>query len=41
MELVSEKDPAKSKAAFKAMMTMRKIDIAALDRAIEGVTADA
>jgi len=41
MELVSEKDPAKSEAAFKAMMTMRKIDIAALDRAIEGVTADA
>ena len=41
MELVSEKDPATSKAAFKAMMTMRKIEIAALDRAIEGIAADA
>lgn len=41
MELMSEKDPAKSRAAFGAMMTMRKIDIAALDRAIEGAVADA
>src|SRR5439155_17433330 len=28
-------DPARSKAAFNAMMTMRKIDIAALDAAVE------
>jgi predicted 3-demethylubiquinone-9 3-methyltransferase (glyoxalase superfamily) len=41
MELMSEKDPAKSKAAFGAMMQMRKIDIAALDAAVEGVTANA
>ena len=37
MELVSEGDPAKSRAAFSAMMTMRKIDIAALNSAVEGV----
>lgn len=41
MELVSAKDPAKSKAAFTAMMQMRKIDIAALDTAVEGWHADA
>ena len=40
-ELMAEKDPAKSKAAFDSMMTMRKIDIAALDRAVEEATADA
>jgi 2-polyprenyl-6-hydroxyphenyl methylase/3-demethylubiquinone-9 3-methyltransferase len=41
MELVSANDPAKAKAAFDAMMTMHKIDIAALDAAVEGVSADA
>lgn len=41
MQLVSEKDPAKAKAAFEAMMQMKKIDIAALDRAVEGARADA
>ena len=41
IELTTEKDPARAKAAFEAMMTMRKIDIAALDRAVEGVAADA
>lgn len=41
MELVSAKDPAKSKAAFNAMMQMRKIDIAALDAAVQGSHADA
>ncbi|HEX3422339.1 MAG TPA: VOC family protein [Sphingomicrobium sp.] len=40
-ELMAEGDPAKSKAAFGAMMKMRKIDIAALDRAVEDATADA
>jgi len=34
-ELMSKTDPVKSKAAFNAMMRMRKIDIAALDRAVE------
>ena len=32
-QLMAERDPAKSKAAFEVMMQMRKIDIAALDRA--------
>ena len=41
MQLLSEKDPAKAKAAFEAMMTMRKIDIAALDAAVEGLGDDA
>jgi predicted 3-demethylubiquinone-9 3-methyltransferase (glyoxalase superfamily) len=40
-QLMAEKDPAKSKAAFDAMMQMGKIDIAALDRAVESVNADA
>lgn len=41
MHLISKSDPAKSRAAFNAMMEMRKIDIAALDRAVEGAGADA
>jgi len=40
-ELMSDGNPAKSKAAFDAMMQMGKIDIAALNRAVEGVAADA
>jgi predicted 3-demethylubiquinone-9 3-methyltransferase (glyoxalase superfamily) len=40
MDLVSE-GGERSKRAFQAMMTMRKIDIAALDAAVEGVPADA
>lgn len=40
-QLMAEGDPSKSKAAFEAMMTMRKIDIAALDAAVEGASADA
>lgn len=38
-DLMAEKDPAKSKAAFEAMMQMGKIDIDTLDRAVEAVDA--
>ena len=38
-QLMAEQDPVRSKAAFNAMMTMRKIDIAALDAAVEGLAA--
>jgi predicted 3-demethylubiquinone-9 3-methyltransferase (glyoxalase superfamily) len=38
-ELMAEKDPAKAKAAFNAMMQMRKIDIAAINAAVESVDA--
>ena len=34
MELTTDPDRARAKAAMAAMMTMRKIDIAALDRAV-------
>lgn len=34
MELTTAPDRARAKAAMAAMMTMRKIDIAALDRAV-------
>ena len=40
-QLMAEKEPEKSKAAFDAMMQMKKIDIAALDAAIEGVPQEA
>ena len=40
-DLMSESNPAKSKAAFEAMMKMGKIDISALDAAVEGIAADA
>ena len=39
MQLMSEKDSGKSKAAFDAMMQMKKIDIAALEAAVERVPA--
>src|ERR1700752_5179524 len=39
-ELMSQGIPAKSKAAFEAMMQMRKNVIERLDRAVEGITAD-
>ena len=34
MDLTTDTDPARAAAAMQAMMTMRKIDIAALDRAV-------
>jgi predicted 3-demethylubiquinone-9 3-methyltransferase (glyoxalase superfamily) len=40
MDLMSE-GGERSKRAFEAMMTMKKIDIAALDAAVEGVPANA
>ncbi|GAC1581858.1 MAG: hypothetical protein NVS3B5_16040 [Sphingomicrobium sp.] len=39
MELTTSSDKAKAKRAFDAMMTMRKIDIAKLDAAVEGAEA--
>jgi predicted 3-demethylubiquinone-9 3-methyltransferase (glyoxalase superfamily) len=41
MQAISDPDPAVSKRAFAAMMTMRKIDIAAIEAAVAGETADA
>ena len=40
LELTTQ-DSEAGKRAFQAMMTMRKIDIAALEAAVEGVPADA
>ena len=37
IELVTSPDPATAKAGFEAMMTMTRIDIAALDRAVAAV----
>jgi predicted 3-demethylubiquinone-9 3-methyltransferase (glyoxalase superfamily) len=36
VELLTDKDPAKARRATEAMMTMRKLDIAALQRAHRG-----
>jgi len=36
LDAVSSRDPAAAKRAFEAMMTMRKIDIAAIERAVAG-----
>jgi predicted 3-demethylubiquinone-9 3-methyltransferase (glyoxalase superfamily) len=41
MEAISSPDPAVAKRAFAAMMTMRKIDIAAIETAVAGEQADA
>jgi 2-polyprenyl-6-hydroxyphenyl methylase/3-demethylubiquinone-9 3-methyltransferase len=35
-EAVTSKDPAVAKRAFEAMMTMRKIDVAAIEAAVRG-----
>lgn len=37
MEAYKDPDPARTRAAFEAMMTMKKIDIAAIDAAIAAV----
>ena len=37
LDLLSEPDPARARAAFQAMETMACIDIAALDRAVEAL----
>ncbi len=36
-KLIAEKDPVRAKRAFEAMMKMKRIDIAAIERAAEGV----
>jgi predicted 3-demethylubiquinone-9 3-methyltransferase (glyoxalase superfamily) len=41
VEMLQDKDPEKSRRAMAAMLTMKKIDIAALKRAYEGRTASA
>ena len=41
LEAVGSSDKAKAKRAFEAMMTMREIDIATIERAIANETADA
>lgn len=41
IQAISSPDPGVAKRAFEAMMTMRKIDIAAIEAAITGETADA
>ena len=41
LEAVGSSDPAKAKRAFEAMMTMRKIDIATIERAVQGDTVHA
>jgi predicted 3-demethylubiquinone-9 3-methyltransferase (glyoxalase superfamily) len=35
-QLLGGRDPAKSQRAMSAMLTMKKLDIAALERAYEG-----
>lgn len=40
MELIRDKDPMKVKAVMDAMMTMVKLDVAALERAYNEVVAD-
>jgi predicted 3-demethylubiquinone-9 3-methyltransferase (glyoxalase superfamily) len=39
MQLVGDPDPRKVKAVMEAMMTMVKLDVAALERAYEGATS--
>ena len=37
--LMAEEDPARAKRAFKAMMEMKRIDIAAIERAADGMSS--
>ncbi|MDF7776784.1 VOC family protein [Sphingomonas sp. AOB5] len=39
LDLLTDKDHARSKRGFEAMMTMKKIDIAAIEAAADGVAA--
>jgi predicted 3-demethylubiquinone-9 3-methyltransferase (glyoxalase superfamily) len=41
LDLTTDADPAKAQRAFQAMMTMRKIDIAAIEAAAAGEQVDA
>jgi predicted 3-demethylubiquinone-9 3-methyltransferase (glyoxalase superfamily) len=41
IDAISSKDRAAAKRAMDAMMTMRKIDVAAVDAAFNGETANA
>ncbi len=40
-ELLDDPDPGRARRAMEAMLTMKKIDIAAIERAAAGETADA
>jgi hypothetical protein len=37
MRLIADADAARAKRAFEAMMQMKRIDIAALERAADGI----
>ena len=39
--LIADADPARAKRAFEAMMQMKRIDIAALERAADGLLKSA
>ena len=41
IRLIGDPDPGRAKRAFEAMMQMRRIDIAALQRAADGATPSA
>ncbi len=41
IKLISDADPARARRAFEAMMGMKRIDIAALERAADGVIPSA
>ena len=41
LEATTSTDEAAAKRAFEAMMTMRKIDVATIERALQGEAADA